>query len=217
MSVIKNERIKHRVRKHILTIEEARQLIMRTKKKRTFIWDYRDHVIVYLMITTGLKSVEIRKAKRSQLKKVKGQLILTITEGEFVKLTPKVESALNDYLMKRDDDNPYLFISHKQVSKDGHLSRLFFMDMFPRVLKTAGLEHTNITPHCLRHTAATLNLLSGGSIGQTKALMRHKEVKSTLVYVEYINRLKDDSEHQIEQFILKENHRVYPHQVIILE
>ena len=76
--------------------------------------------------------------------------------------------------------------------------------MFQRVLKDCGLDCTGFTPHCLRHTAATLNLLRGGSIEATRQLMRHATLESTLVYVHHIERLKDDSEHQIETFILSE-------------
>jgi integrase/recombinase XerD len=76
--------------------------------------------------------------------------------------------------------------------------------MFRRVLKDCGLENSGITPHCLRHTAATMNLLRGGSLEQTRQLMRHANIESTLVYRDHIERMKDDSENQIEKFILKE-------------
>jgi len=111
---------------------------------------------------------------------------------------------MRDYLNKRKDENPYLFITHKNSSQDGHLSRTFFMDMFHRVLNDCGLKDSGITPHCLRHTAATMNLLRGGSVEQTRQLLRHVEIQSTLVYVHHIERMKDDSEYQIESFILKE-------------
>ena len=100
--------------------------------------------------------------------------------------------------------NPYLFISHSNHSDIPYLSRTFFIGMFKRVLKDSGLEDTKITPHCLRHTAAAMNLLRGGSLEQTKGLLRHVDIQSTLVYVHHIERMKDDSEYQIESFILKE-------------
>jgi integrase len=77
--------------------------------------------------------------------------------------------------------------------------------MFKRVLKDSGLEDTKITPHALRHTAATLNLLRGGSLEETKRFMRHTNMSSTLIYAHHIDRMKDDSEDQIENYILKED------------
>lgn len=91
------------------------------------------------------------------------------------------------------------------------------MDMFPRVLKACGLEDSGITPHCLRHTAATMNLLRGGSLEQTRQLLRHVDIQSTQVYVRYIERMKDDSEHQIESFILKEEASRYDDFISYLE
>ena len=89
--------------------------------------------------------------------------------------------------------------------------------MFQRVLKDCGLEETNITPHSLRHTTATLNLLRGGSLESTRQLMRHKNIQSTLVYAHHINRMKDDSESQIEKFILGEASFIYGDDTIELD
>jgi len=207
---IKNVRIKNRKSKPILTIEQAKHLILCTKNNRKYIWHYRDHAMVYLMITTGLRSIEIRRARKKDLRVVNNQLILYVqgkgrkSADEFVKIAEGVETAINDYLNKRKDKNPYLFISHSNHSDIPYLSRTFFIGMFKRVLKDSGLEDTKITPHCLRHTAAAMNLLRGGSIEATRALLRHTNIQSTLVYAHHIQRMKDDSEYQIESFILKE-------------
>lgn len=210
MGPIKNERIKQRITKPILTLEQAKRLILQTKNNRKSFWHYRDHAILYLMITTGLRSIEILRAKREDYQNIDGKWVLYVpskkrrSNDEFVKISQGAEAAMRDYLNKRKDDNPYLFITHKNSAKEGHLSRTFFMDMFPRVLKDCGLKDSGITPHCLRHTAATMNLLRGGSLEQTRQLLRHVDIQSTLVYVRHIERMKDDSEVQIESFILKE-------------
>lgn len=215
MAPIKNERIKSHINKPILTIEQAKLLILHTKNNRKSIWHYRDHAIIYLMITSGLRSIEIVRAKREDYRVVDGQRILYIhskgKEGydEFVKIAPGASDAMDEYLTKRKDDNPYLFITTKNVSPNRNLSRTFFKDMFYRVLKDCGLEDTNITPHCLRHTATAMNLLRGGSLEQTRQLMRHVNIQSTLVYAHHIERMKDDSENQIEKFILGEEPFVY--------
>jgi site-specific recombinase XerD len=203
--------VKPGLTKPVLSVKQAKQLLLKTKENRKFIWDYRDHAIVYLMLTGGMRSFEIAQAKRCDLKDVDGKHLLYIRNNsasktlEFIKLSRGAFAALDDYLKLRKDDNPYLFIPHKNTSKTGGLGRLFFGKMFERVLKTSGLEDTNLTPHSLRHTAATLNLLRGGSIESTKGLLRHTEISSTMVYVDYLKRLNDDFESQIEAFILKED------------
>jgi len=121
---------------------------------------------------------------------------------DFVKITPGVGEAIEDYLEKRKDNNPYLFVAHSFTSKYPYLSRTFFLRMLRRVLRECKMEETKITPHSLRHTAATLNLQRGGSLQATKDLMRHASMSSTLVYAHHIDKLKDDSEEQIEHYIL---------------
>ena len=207
---IRNVHIKKQISKPILTIEEAKQLILRTKKGRRYIWHYRDHAMIYLMITTGLRSVEVRRAKKKDLKVVNHQLILYIqgkgrsSKDEFVNIPLGVKEAIEDYLEKRKDKNPYLFISHSKKTHIPYLSRTFFNQMFKRILKDAQLEHTKITAHSLRHTAATINLLRGGSLEETKRFMRHAHMSATLIYAHHIDRLKDDSEEAVESYILKE-------------
>ena len=211
MVPIKNERIKASIKKPILTLDQARHIILHTKNTRKYIWHYRDHAIIYLMMTSGLRRIEIVHAKREDYQIVDEQWLLYInkkgrkSDEEFVKISKGAGIALNEYLNIRKDDHPYLFISHRSVSNKGHLSRTFFYDMFPRVLKDCGLDGLGITPHCLRHSAATFNLLRGDSIEATKSLMRHVNIQSTLVYANHIERMKDDSELQIEKFILKED------------
>ena len=213
MIPIKNERIKYHITKPILTIEQAKRMILHTKKIRKSIWHYRDHAMIYLMLTSGMRSLEIKEVKIEDYQVIDGKRILYVRKNgkrsndEFVKIAPGVEVAINDYLNKRNDDHPYLFVTTKNTSPEKHLSRTFFREMFLRVMKDCGLEGSGITPHALRHTAAMINLERGGSLEETRQLMRHKNVQSTLVYQNYMKRLNDDSEAQIEKFILGEDKR----------
>ncbi len=210
MEPVKNEQIKVRIKKPVLTIEQARTMILQTQKMRKYAWHYRDHAIIYLMLTSGLSRHDIVHVKRRDYRMYAGEAVLFLgSEGEvieenFVKLASGAKRALEDYLSRRDDENPYLFISHKKVSPKGHLSRTFFRYMFRQVLKDTGLEGSGITPHCLRHTAATFNLLRGGTLAQTKSFMRHSDIKSTMVYQDYVERMQDQTEYELEAFLLKE-------------
>lgn len=206
---IKNEPIKKGLSKDVLSANQAKALILKTKENRRHIWHYRDYAIVYLMITTGMRSVEVRRAKIDDLKDLNNRSVLYIqgkgrhSKASYVKITEGVKLAIEAYLDKRSDDNPYLFISHSKRSDKPYLSRTFFNRMFKRVLKGAGMDHLPITPHSLRHTAATLNLMRGSSLEETKRFMRHISLDSTLVYAHHINQMEDDSENQIESYILR--------------
>jgi site-specific recombinase XerD len=207
---IKNVKGKTRIAKNNLTLEQAKHLILWTKENRKYIWHYRDHAIIYLMITTGLRSIEIRRAKKKDFIMQDGQWLLYIQgkgreeADEYVKVTDNVAKAIKEYLDKREDNFQHLFVSHSIRSKYPGLTRYFLTDMFKRVLKKCGMEDTKLTPHALRHAAATFNLLRGGSLESTRQLLRHKDINTTLIYAHHIERMKNDSEQQIENFILRE-------------
>ncbi|MGD9639587.1 MAG: tyrosine-type recombinase/integrase [Alphaproteobacteria bacterium] len=207
---IKNERITPNIKKPILTIQEAKKLLLETKKNRKYLWDFRDYAIVYLMLTSGLKPGEIVLLKRDDYQIKKDKYILYIRKNdlingdEFVHLSKGAKIALDDYLARRKDKFNYLFVQHKNPTEDGRLRRMFYWDMFKRVLLKAGLEGLEITPHCLRHTAAIMNLERGATVEQTKAFLRHSSIDSTMVYVNYLKSLKDNSNERIETFILQE-------------
>lgn len=210
MIPIKNEHINPHVKKPLLTLEQARQLLIQTKRTRKIIYDYRNYAIICLMITAGLSSYEIIHLKMADYQVMDEKVVLVIKKRrsnrqDVVQLSKGVIEAIDDYLQRRKKKiNPYLFISQNQTTKAGHLSRTFFYYMFQKVVKKCGLEATKITPHSLRHTAAHLNLLRGGTIESTKRLLRHVNIASTLVYQDYIDRMKDRSEEEIESYILKE-------------
>jgi site-specific recombinase XerD len=208
MLPVKGERIKPHIKKMILTKDQAKRLLLYTKESRKYLWHYRDYAIISAMLTSGLKIAELKVLKRRDfhIEDKRGIIKVSHDQNQVIMLSHGTTEAIKDYLDKRYDELPYLFVSHKKVSTNGMLSRLFFIEMFQRVLKDAKMDHLGITPHCLRHSAAIMNLLRGGSLLETKKLMRHKVLDSTLLYQDYLNRMNSHAEREIDQFILKESY-----------
>lgn len=208
---IKNEQSSRENNRPLLTIEQAKQLIIKTKENRRYIWHYRDHAMIYLMLTTGIRGVEVRRLKKKDFSVLNEQLILYVqgkgrdNADEYVKIPSGVEEAINDYLSKREDKSPYIFVSHRKHTDKYMLSRTFFDSMFKRVLRDSGLSDLNLTPHALRHTAATANLLRGESLEQTRQFMRHSQVTSTMIYAHHLKEKNLDSQNELESFILSSN------------
>lgn len=207
MESIKNERIEKRTTKSILTSQQAKQLIISLKNIRRCSWHYRDYAMIYLMITTGLRSIEVRRAKVKDLKMIHGKKVLYIqgkgrsSADEFVKISDGLSEAIDDYLKIRKDQSLYLFASRAKRSKKP-LTRTIFIGIFKRALKDAGLENIHMTAHCLRHTAATLNLKRGGSLADTKKLLRHQNMSNTLIYTHHLDNVADETVSDLEDFIL---------------
>ena len=68
-------------------------------------------------------------------------------------------------------------------------------------LRKAGIDNERITAHSLRHTAATLNLLHGGTLEDTKQLLRHTSINTTMIYTHHLDKLKSCSADRIQNAI----------------
>jgi site-specific recombinase XerD len=210
MASIKNEKMTHHINKRLLTSFEANRMLMITKEKRKKFSEFRDYAIIYLMLTSGIRPYEIRCLKRDHYQDVNGQMLIYIEvkghfdRRSFIKVSNGAKIALDDYLKLRDDDNPYLFISHRNRDKVVSLSEAFFQYMFKKINDTCGFKDVKITPHVLAHTAAIMNLKRGGSLASTKVLMRHQSIRSTLVYEDYLFNMTNHTSESIAEFILRE-------------
>lgn len=211
MHPIKREAIDHNAYKPSLSPDQAKQLLNFCKERRDTKSQSRDYAIVYLMLTTGVRSIEVRRAKRKDLKRIQQQLVLYIqgkgrtAPDAYVKIPAGLEVALNDYLSLRKDDNPFLFIGHSRHQTTPYLSRSFVIKMFKQLMKDAGLEETKVTAHGLRHTAATMNLVRGGGLESTRQFLRHAHVSTTIIYAHHVDRMTDAPDNEIERLILDDH------------
>ena len=207
-STIQNVSIKNNKPKETLDLVDAKRLLSCMKSHQKDIFDFRDYALILLMLTTGLRSIEIRRAKIKDLKTINNQTVLYIqgkghqATDAFIKITPHVNDALHIYLNKRNDQSPYLFISHKRHGNNPNVSRAFIYCLLKRQLRRCQLDHIKLYPHMLRHTAAKLNLKSGNSIEQTRQLLRHENIETTLIYTSNIHTLKKNVSNDLETYIL---------------
>lgn len=96
----------------------------------------------------------------------------------FVFFSDRALIWIRRYLKQRTDDHAALF-----VCRDGN-SRLKQPDIwrpFSRCRKSSGLTK-RVTPHLLRHTAATQLLFNGCPIGHIKEILGHERLETTCRY-----------------------------------
>jgi integrase/recombinase XerD len=68
MNLIKNEQFEKISQKTVLTPEQAKHLILWTMENRKYIWHYRDHAIIYLMLTGWIKKRGNQKSAKERPK-----------------------------------------------------------------------------------------------------------------------------------------------------
>jgi len=207
---IKGAKIDRNYKKEPLNKEQAIKLIEIAKERRTDITGYRNYAIILLMIITGIRSIEVVRAMKADISKLFNFSILYVhgkgKDGAdtFVKLSPEVTDALNDYLNRRKDNSRYLFVTHGETSSCQQLSSNTLRRAITVLMKKAGIYNAKHTPHSLRHTTAYLNLQAGGTLESTQQLLRHKNIETTLIYAHNINRINDDSEFRINNYLFNE-------------
>lgn len=172
--------------------------------------DLRDYAILRLMATTGLRCIEVTRADIGDIRPAGDDTALYIQgkgrteKTEYVKLTANVEAAIRAYLAARKvtDDKAPLFASASNHSKDnGRLTARSVSRIAKRHFVEAGFNSDRLTAHSLRHTAATLNLLNGAQLEETRQLLRHHSINTTLIYQHALERSNNQSEQRIDAAI----------------
>ena len=171
--------------------------------------DLRNRAIVGLMVTSGLRCIEVSKALYEDLRTAGDDDVLYIlgkghTEKDcFVKIAPDVMNMIRDYLKVRfkdtkPKDRDYLFVStsrnHAKLDKDDELSTQAIRAIAKTAFKAIGYDDRRHTAHSLRHTAATLMLRAGESLENVQTCLRHENIQTTLNYAHALKREEINSE-----------------------
>lgn len=150
----------------------------------------RDYAIFTLMVTGGLRDVEVHRANVEDLRTLGDGTVLYLQgkgreeRTDFVKIPAPVERAIRASLADRTDatGTAPLFTSFSNNSRGSRISTRSVSGIIKRTLKGAGYDSDKLTAHSLRHTAVTLSVLAGNSLDQVRQFARHSNINTTLVY-----------------------------------
>lgn len=165
----------------------------------------RDYAIMALMVTCGLRTVEVIRANIEDLRTAGDSTALFLQgkgrddKDEYVKVPPPVEKAIRAYLKARGpaEATAPLFASVSDRNNGAPLTTRSVSRIAKGRFVLAGYDSDRITAHSLRHTAGTLNLLNGGTLEETQQLLRHGNINTTMIYVHSLERAKNESEARI--------------------
>lgn len=165
----------------------------------------RDYAILSLMVTTGLRTISIVRADIGDIR-VAGDSMVLYYQGkgheekaDYVKLAYPVEEAIRDYLRARGsakEDEP-LFASDANRNSGERMTTRSISRIAKTHMIDVGFNSDRLTAHSLRHTAATLNLLNGGTVEETQQLLGHSNINTTYIYVHALERASNNSESRI--------------------
>lgn len=200
---LKGYKVSRTFKKDYLQVEQIHCLLNTIDK--TTVKGIRDYAIILLMLTTGMRTIEISRAKIEDYENG----ILHIQgkgredKSEYVKISLQVENAINDYLQTRKNktSNDYLFTSISNHNQEQQLTTKSVSRIAKENLIKAGLKSRRLTAHSFRHTTATLNLKAGATMQETQQLLRHSNINTTLIYSHNLTREQNQSEQRITNYI----------------
>ena len=218
---VKGAKIDNTFKKDPLTSRQAKEVLARIDTDT--LTGKRDHAIMVLMMTCGLRTIEVIRANVEDMRTLGNETVLYIQgkgrdeKADCVKLAPETEAAIRAYLSirgKTSSDAP-LFASESHRNAGERMTTRSISRIVKDGLRAAGLDSERLTAHSLRHTAGTLNLLNGGTLDETQQLLRHAKIDTTMRYLHHMDRVKNDSEYRIAAAIfgsdpVKRNRRPKP-------
>ena len=159
----------------------------------------RNYAILSLMVTGGLRTIEVSRADIGDLRTVGENTVLFVQgkgreeKTEYIKISAPVERAIRNYLIARDlttEDQP-LFTSTSNNSKGKRITTRTVSTIVKNALKNAGYDSNRLTAHSLRHTAITLALLAGREITEVQQFARHTNLNTTMIYNHALDQAKN--------------------------
>jgi len=172
-----------------LNVDESKQLLNAIDGDNK----ERDFAIITLFLNCGLRLSELISINLTQIKDDKLTVIGKGNKERTVYLNHASKMALNEYLRVRPKDNVKdknaLFLSERKK----RISPRSIQYIVKKYIIAAGLDPEKISPHKLRHTAATLMYQHGNvDIRSLQEILGHESVATTEIYT-HINKeqLKD--------------------------
>lgn len=156
----------------------------------------RDKAILATLYGTWLRVTELVSLKTSEIKLNENQfsVIWKWSKLRSVFLTQDAKEKLNKYILSRNDDSEYLFISLSSNSYWLPLSRNSVEWLVKKYAKMVWINE-KVTPHTLRHSFATSLLRRWADIRSVQALLWHSSIQTTQIYThvddKYLQKVHD--------------------------
>lgn len=149
----------------------------------------RDRAIIELLFSSGLRVSELINLNKDNININRREFTV---RGKGQKDRPVFISETaafhtNNYLKKRQDNLPPLFLSYSRnikPSNSGDYRRLTARSVqriINKYAKLAGITK-HVSPHTMRHSFATDLLMNGADIRSVQAMLGHSNISTTQVY-----------------------------------
>lgn len=194
---LKGAKLNRDHKKDYLTSRQVKEVLEAVE--RDTLKGLRDYAILTLMVTGGLRTIEVIRADVGDIRTVGEATVLYVQgkgkeeKAEYIKIAPAVEKAIRAYLTARGNkaDTEPLFTSTSNNNNGKRLTTRSISGIVKERLVNAGYDSSRLTAHSLRHTAVTLALLAGQDITEVQQHARHANIATTMIYNHALDRAKN--------------------------
>jgi len=179
-------------RKSSLSPSQVDQLLQIIPRDRLL--NKRDFAIVYLMLTTGIRVVEVTRLLVSDLQHTDeyGYYLQVQRKGRQTRqpmpISKQCFEIIQEYLTSRNayTNNHPLFATHaNRCLPNSHLSTKVISDTVKGYMDAIGCKGSMYTAHSLRHTAATMILsIEGSEDSDLQRFLSHSNYQTSQLYIE---------------------------------
>lgn len=186
-------------KKQVLTQEQAKEIYSN-------LFDLREKALFGLLITTGLRGIEVSRAKIEDIKEYNGEIVLWVQckkhdeKDEFVKLSPQVVNDIKNYI--GDRTSGYIFISTSPNNYGGGLTTTSIRKIIKSIFKRFGLNSDTFSLHSMRRSSATLMYENGADVYSIQQVLHHKSSVTTTRYINAVTRNNNKNEYMVSNAIL---------------
>jgi site-specific recombinase XerD len=159
----------------------------------------RDKAILEMLFSTGLRLAELCGLDR-YIDLERGEISVR-GKGDKLRvvfLSDRAKKAIKNYLDKRSDPEPALFVSLSKATRNkgqeirspkilGRITPRAVERLIEHWAKAAGIPK-KIHPHMLRHSFATDLLMNGADLRSVQELLGHANISTTQIYTHLTNK-----------------------------
>lgn len=186
---VKGAKVDHGHKKDAFTAGDIKRILSRIDTST--LTGKRDYAVIALMVTDGLRTIEVARANVEDLRKAGGRTVLYVQgkgheeKAVFVNVSAPVEDAIRDYLAARGKaaGSEPLFASASNNNEGGRMSTRSISRLAKEAFIAAGYNSDKLTAHSLRHTAVTLAIKSGKAVTAVQQFARHANIATTQIYI----------------------------------
>jgi integrase/recombinase XerD len=156
----------------------------------------RNRAMLETLFASGMRISELINLKKVQLDN-SGKIFI---EGKgkkqrFIYLTDRAKKHIDNYLAKREDDQPYLFIAKRGLNaanKTKSISPNYLQMKIKQYREQLGINIPT-SAHSLRHGYATYLAEQGANPAALQVLLGHESLETTTRYVHASDRYAEDT------------------------